>query len=404
MNKKIVIIEDAHDDYYALIGLLQNYAVEFFPSKTEFSDFSDLLNDFAVLREDDIAKDIISQIAAQQPDYILLDIGLNFNEEFDQSGKELEKKLLEAGIKQSSIYYLTNKQSENDHYIEKRGRSGLEVSLFEVFLKRCKIQRLATITSNTEVSGEAASQSSIIPTTKPTTTSPVPQIKHASNGITPLPPDPLIQATAEPGLLKVTRRFTNFKLTPVVTYLSDLAITYSFYTLILFLALAGAGYLLYVAWTEHSKVLNIAETTFIVFLPFLVVSGFFIFYIQSLRPYLLGNTIIVDRDFDKASRLMMLTKKLFISSLISYLFTKLIEILYLEFPPADKAGEPATEKSAIELFQVYHGTIQPLIQVYVTCGAIVLLVLYYIYLNSHTTGHSDKPDVDHNHPYNNNKV
>jgi hypothetical protein len=411
MTKKIVIIEDSYDDYHALIGILQAYDVSYFPSEDGFLDFANLLNDYAHFHEEDTCKEIISQITAEKPDYILLDIGLNFNEEFDVSGKELEKKMLTAGIGQQIIYYLTNKLPENStRYIAKRGGVGLEMSLYKVFIERCKINlKQAGIDPGVQVT-HANDQGT---SEAETLTDQLLKKEPAENTILPPstvdakkqkqkkpPVNPLLRATSEPRILKVIRRLASYKLTPILIYATDLIITYCFYLLIISLAFVGSRHLWNVIKTENDF-LNIAETTFIVYLPFLVISGFFIFYIQSLRPYLQGNTIIVDRDFDKASKLMMLTKKLFISSLISYLFTKLIGLLFLEKPATEAATQPANphsppppsvEKSASEIFQAYHGIHLPLIQVYVTAGAIFLLIGYYIYLNSHSTTIKDKDE------------
>ena len=120
---------------------------------------------------------------------------------------------------------------------------------------------------------------------------------------------------------------------------------------------------------NHFDLIHVAEYTFIAFLPFLIVFGLFTLYLQSLQPFVTGAEVRAS-DFEKASKLMMLTKKLFVSSLISYLFTKIIELI-----------NPEPVKSEVE--HLLPETFPALTQVYLLGGCIIILIAYYIYLSSH---------------------
>ena len=70
---------------------------------------------------------------------------------------------------------------------------------------------------------------------------------------------------------------------------------------------------------------------FLIFIPFFIVSGFYIFYKNSFRPILFGGKLAQDTDFNKGGLIMDTVKTIFISSIISYLIVKIIEIISAAF-------------------------------------------------------------------------
>ena len=180
------------------------------------------------------------------------------------------------------------------------------------------------------------------------------------------------------------RRYLEYKLGPAVQSSIDMVITALFYLLIFGLAFVGPVKIVQEA-RQSTEPLHLADIVFIAFLPLLVVFGFFVFYKQSLRP-LIGGAYMDNQDYDKASSLMMLTKKLFISSLISYLFIKLIELL---FPQAPVTGDLQNAPPENYFLRFYH-TGSPELQVLLIGAAILILMLFYIYLNNHRFRHSAK--------------
>lgn len=369
--KKVVIIEDSLYDYQKLTAILSQYEIEYYPKPTDFASFSQLLANYVRLPEEETLDHLREILKEFEPDYFLLDIGLNYNKKGnDRSGLLLKSVLLDKYFSGVPIYLISAKTGISTHeanFIYKKSNATLAGEISKKFLQENGIRQRQYVNGLASTSKENTSFNMS---------------------------DELEMESNLPKCLETIKRFEFYKVGPWIQFAIDRVITYLFYLSLLGLAVGGPVMILIEAIETHFKLLLVAETAFIAFLPLLVVFGFYVFYTQSLRPIIMEAD--PDIDFDVASRLMMLTKKLFISSLISYLFTKMIEFLFLEKPTEHKKvtqEHTETGSEAIKnLFNNYHNTDTPLAQLYVTGGVILILILFYIYLNHHQNHAHHQPE------------
>lgn len=141
-----------------------------------------------------------------------------------------------------------------------------------------------------------------------------------------------------------------------------------FYILIVISFALGGFRLIYSYIEYYDDLIHVAEYAFTAFLPLLIIVSLFALYKHSLRGYILDDPL-APKDIEEGSKLMMFSKKLFISSLASFLFLKMIEHIdsYSDY-------KSFTEREAgyILVFLVRLGSY---------FAGIFTLVGYYIYLN-----------------------
>ena len=144
--------------------------------------------------------------------------------------------------------------------------------------------------------------------------------------------------------------------------------------------------IIYYGFTSKLNAIIVAERLFIAFLPTLIVFGLYVFYERSIKRYIEGYVDDVDEEkINNTIAIFHFTKKLFIISLISYLFLKLVEIIFVK--------EIDTEYNYISQFKALYGEkTDPLFIIYITGGLIVLLMVFYIIISS---GHKEHKGDKH---------
>lgn len=79
---------------------------------------------------------------------------------------------------------------------------------------------------------------------------------------------------------------------------------------------------------EEKQMLQFAEHIFLYLIPFFIITGFYSYYIQTIRHFLDNRSFIIKPD--KASELLNISKNLFLTSILSYSLIKIIEYLFKE--------------------------------------------------------------------------
>ncbi|MCX6272757.1 MAG: hypothetical protein NTU44_16380 [Bacteroidetes bacterium] len=330
MENKVLIIEDSDIDFSDIFDSLSEYDVLVYPDRSNFDNFSDLLDEYARKKSTTVFENIKNIIIDFKPNFVLLDIGLNHDDPNDKTGLELQKSIIDKELKNcDTIIISSHSYQDKLPYIRKKSAASIKGQIEEKLIKKFGIPMKPNVT----------------------------QEKNDFN-------------IHKPKILLKFGDFEAYKILPWATFALDKIVTYSFYVLLITLFLAAPINVI-IKIFQGDELIQIAEFTFIAFLPFLITSGFLIFYTKSLKPYILQETVDDDSDnFDSSSNLMRLTKKLFVSSLLSYLFIKLIELLCFEKP---------TMK--ISIFQEFYKISNPFVQFYILIGFIIILILYYIYMD-----------------------
>ncbi len=352
-KQKVLLIEDLEAHYKRVKSFFDKYEVDFYPkSLEEYDELARMLLIYGrsiAERKPEFLQKIAQYIGEIKPDIVMIDLG------FDGDPQSLEKPGLDIiellnndfdpAIKKIIITaHADTGDIAHDGYIRKRSAVPIENQIKEIIIQPFKIKN----------KGAGAAASTAV--------------------------NEVLQPDAEKISLSALEKFSIFedsKISPWVSTVLDLLITYTFYLLIIGLFIMGPVDIYKNAIeTELNNekpidAFKIAERTFVAFLPFLICCGFYIFYTKSLRNYFFKS--IVDpriEDFEKSSVLMKLTKKLFVSSLISYLFIKLIELLCFERPHDEES-----------YFKSFYKNTDPFLQLYFTAGLIAILILYFIYID-----------------------
>ncbi|MGG7666898.1 hypothetical protein [Dyadobacter sp. BHUBP1] len=338
--KKILIADDSVYNLTSVYDFLFKYDVTLYPTENEIVPFSDLLFDFGSGQIDDGLERIVRKIEEFDPDIILLDVCLNDSVASNTSGYDIQKAIEDhSTLRSKEVFHLTRHQprffGNNRHIPKGSSMEGfLKAKIVEPFGLKRKVAEEPGIQDRMVKRLESQERNDSIQQI-------IDRIKRDQG-------DPF-KSLAD----SVDNAYTN-----KLKVYGDAIITTLFYITLPALFLAGVALIIKGAIKSEYNPIHIAEYAFISFLPFLMVFGFFTFYALSLRHYLRAEQVNED-SLDLASRLLMMTKTLFISSLISYVFTKLIEI-----------SELADEYQIAALF-----------------GIVVALTLYYFYLNSHKKSH-----------------
>jgi len=300
-NFKILILEDSEDDFKAIQEILMRYEVTLFPNTEEdhdsLSNKLDLLANYSKYSNNNesnknakgIANQIGNFVKNFEPNLILLDVGINFNNNEDKSGLLLYKVFKERNIKAEIIICskhnredITNgfEEIKNCEWIYKRRAGSLNDQIVDKIVKKYNL----TLLKN----------------------------------------DKPLNIISKKNYWKINSKTIDW----AVNFVFQLSI---------FVFACYAPISFYHVWSkgEENVAIQLAEHSFIAFLPMIIVTSFYIYYKRALSPYILNET--TDDNAPKikiASATMDLSKKLFISSFISY-----ISILLLEDLMADDKTE-----------------------------------------------------------------
>jgi hypothetical protein len=350
MKQRIIIIEDNITHYQIVSKELSQYDVIVYPKdEEEFYSFADVLTRYGKTGKQEHLGRIEKIIVEFKPTQVIIDLGLDYDNKSDKSGINV-KKIIDEKFPDAKQYIMS---------IFSEGNFGGELNYDGWINKDGTLSIPSQLMKNVIIPGK----------------------------FVPLPgrAQPSKNRFDRPKLLENLGIFENYKFSPWITFTIDILITYAFYFLIGFLFYKATITLYEKIW-EWESAIQIAEYIFIAFLPFLIVAGFFIFYKRSLSPYILKQRIDAKKeDFDSSGKLMTLTKKLFISSLISYLFIRLIELLFLDEQMESKIakgnghvpGESITPASPFKEF--YHDNYFN--QIYFLSGLIIVLIVYYLLID-----------------------
>lgn len=382
---KVLIIEDEESDYQRLITVLNRYDLDYYPKKDQFKEFAMLLSQFARKKKDtdEIFGKIKNKIQEYDPDFVFLDKSLRFNQKADKTGLEIKDRILDIYVPKAQVCIITVEtvslglSSLQDDVISiRKGSSvGLAAEVESKFIKRFNIGLKPD-----DIKGQVVLKE---PAETVAAQSAISEAKHkdlpngAAEGLekvetanTAQKDKPVRYATDFPLQFEKNNQFLIYKILPWFQSAVDYFITLVFFTLIVFQFYKG-GITLY----EHSvhgefKPILAAESAFITFLPSLIIFGFYVFYVHALRQYVM-KTPSTTLDFESSGKLLTLTKKMFIISLISYLFTKIVELL--------EAGY----KESYNFSFVNQAGIDLLFKVGLLLIIIILLVLFYMFLSNH---------------------
>lgn len=368
-RKKILIIEDIENDYLTLFKKLDAYELNIYPeNKAKFKDFAQKLTTYAI-QKDPISFDKIKEtIESVQPDIVFLDICLRpHKESYDQTGIILYEKIIANLPIRPEVFTLSTTLEEyipieDTTHISKNSDIGLGYEIENKLEKRSLIQKKSQPSIPQTNIDEDTTQSS------------------ASSG-------------KFPASYYTTNNIIHNKISPWFNSLLNYSITFFLLLTIVALFSAGVYFLLTKVINKYTEPVIIAEYSFISFLPTLIVFGFYVFYARSLRPYIVEDSK-TEVDFENSSKLLNLTKKLFISSLISYLFVKIIEIFqeYLDEKTPVTTATVTEKETMVTLPRTTPTSITELIaQVSIPLVLIISLILFYMYLNKHTVHSEKKP-------------
>jgi hypothetical protein len=345
-TQSVLIIEDDYFAYQKVNSFLTEHHIDVFPKENEFKDFRLALRDCAV------KADILSFDRIKGK---ILDFGIDFKfiildknlkgkkDDSDRTGDFIYDSFLKNQFPETSVLYYSKYEGQSDQSIHKSNDlEELQNSLYKLI-----IQPLEEIQE-------------VIPN------------KSKSD-------DELIKRTT--AKLKIHKWLSDkdiYKINPLAFFLIDKTIKYSFYIGILAMFIYAWVFLTYkilepLRKAQSIEPLQLAEYSFIAFLPFLIACGFYVFYRKSLSPYFLTDKIATD-DFSSSSELLSVTKKLFISSLLSYLFIKLIELIVPDKPNLSE-----------KIFNETYSSTNPFIQICFISSFILILILYQIYIEGYHT-------------------
>jgi len=412
----ILFIENDQNDVKLVREIFEKYnspglTFKVYPDDKSFHKFGQALLRFGLERSTANLLGIKKKIEMFSFEIVLLD--LHFLQGMsDYSGYLVRDEILDEHYPGVPLFYISSEKVDDPRYIKKAGRSELELELYEKIIRSVvtlaqEEQQTVLLTAQpveTTVETEQTTEQTVTTTAQTITTvervvttteEPAQQQGHADEQPAQTTP-PNAQQPKQPHKLNfdlenyqnsMNKRldppksylriseWEKYTARPVVSFLLDSFIKYSLYICIGLLFLLAPWFLLHQMYhvyilRDSTNPLKIAENVFLIFLPFLIACGFFVFYIKSLSPHIKQEAFPAD-NFEQASNLLKLTKKLFVSSLLSFLFIRFIELLILE-------GDTAPVKP--EFAKIYN-TVNPLMQLYLVTGFMVILILYYIYID-----------------------
>lgn len=296
--KKILIIEDDESHFNVISKILTARGFLIYPADiTQLNDFKKSLNPFIKIKNEKERIILEEKLSEINPDLILLDIRLNPNLDGDKSGITIFNNIISEKFCRIPVAIFSSfssrtissllANSENDVMVFSK-----EDDLDEGFVEDFVNTVIKWINEKLGI-----------------------EEKDDKNGKTP-----------------------NIFLKPVeydtskARATTNATILYSFYVSLIISSVLGVVLLVYniiLLISNPENIIRISENVFIIFLPLLIIAGFFVFYKNVLSVSISNHKgELSDQVVDSSTTLMKLTKKLFISSLISYLFIRVTELIY----------------------------------------------------------------------------
>lgn len=283
-----MIIDDDESHWGMLDKILEFYKISHYPSDSaQFQDVKKILLDFGSDIEE--AKKSVQALSGKMPEikYIFLDINL-FDKLNKHSGIRLKNEVLENIFKNAVYIFYTRYNLDDIKLLE--GYKGDE----EFIQKHTDPAILQRRIKDSFVSEYFKDRLNYSPKTSGWA---------------------LFQTKSE-NVFEPRIKFTLHVLISLFLFGALVAVT-----------IVSAVRILPSIAKEHS-VIKIIEQGFLLVLPTFIIFGFFVLYQRSLKQYLTSdNKEKYNVDWENASNFIELTKKLFISSLVSYLLITLIEIV-----------------------------------------------------------------------------
>lgn len=303
MSKTVLIIEDIEGHYNDLKVRFSNYGINVVPdSSNDFHTLARLLRSYATSSTPENLLLIHEKIKQYTFDFVLIDVNLN-DKDGNESGYSLAQDLFEKYYMDTELCFISNYaiHENSPNYIERLDGSTFDIEIYsKVILKLTGDSSESPITSKSDTL--------------------VPELKNKSQDT------PSLILTVHPTLAKIGNWEKNI-LFEFISPIVHTAIKYTFFFILFTLALYPPAYLIFKGIKEEFNPFKLAEYTFIIFIPFLVTSGFYVFYIRSISPYIRNMRPSTD-DVEKSSSILNLTKTLFVTSLVSYIILKIIDLLF----------------------------------------------------------------------------
>lgn len=331
MKHKILIFEDDQTYFEIIYNELSQYDVDIFPSPGKvFDEFSDSMLYYVKNPGEKTFNVIRDYVMKFTPDIVILDICFDATSDTDQSGKIIKSNLLDVDFPYAAVYYYSKRfknLSEENMQINKSPYLHTDVKN-----KIVKVYGFSPAHPKEPVMQE---QEVLIATSGDGGTGEMHSPSNSSNGHEDRAS---ISGQSNPSETPPSRRkrigfpeslsrwaeFERYKLSSWFSEVTDKFIIYIFYILIIISFALGGWRLVYSYYKYFDDLIHVAEYAFTAFLPLLIIVSLFALYKHSLRGYILDDPW-APKDIEEGSKLMMFSKKLFISSLASFLFLKMIE-------------------------------------------------------------------------------
>lgn len=370
MKNKILIFEDDETYFKIIYYELAKYDVDIYPSPgDEFNRFSNSMVYYASKPNDKNFGEIKNYVVEFNPNIVILDICFDENRPTDQSGMTVKSNLLDVDYRDTVVYYYSKRiKSYIDENLQINKsphlHADVKYKIADVFGFKLVNSR-KTVPSEQQVFATASKESSVSAEAGAHTNGTIgsghfekAEPKEQSSD-RPGPPPAKRKRIGFPESLSRWAEFERYNLSSWFSEVTDKIIVYIFYILIVISFALGGWRLLYSYYKYFNDLIHVAEYAFTAFLPLLIIVSLFALYKHSLRGYILDDPL-APKDIEEGSKLMMFSKKLFISSLASFLFLKMIEHI-------DSYSDYGVLVFLTKLGSYFAG--------------IFILVGYYIYLN-----------------------
>nr|WP_294942591.1 hypothetical protein [uncultured Mucilaginibacter sp.] len=379
---KIFVIEDYLYDWERIYDCLNDFNVDIYPSTTdEFDLLAKKLREFAVERNE-LNREVIEKLLSDfLPDVILLDISL-LNSKVDNSGVVIYEDIINKNIVFLETYVgvfttwgATVSLAFDDTKLKRFNKNEVGDSSIEIEMQDEIIPWLKTHINLVDKFENPADTPLQVNQDKQEKVSEIIETSCPSWILKIFPLKQVVVKGSKVKLGLIDRiRLKVKKLFLLSQTFVHYFVLFCFYVMIFFFAVTGSVFLVYEVLHmakevneqpgKNYEMINIAEYAFVAFLPLLVVISFYLFYDKSL-----GLSIKRQggggANIDEASKVMKVIKKLFISSIVSYLFIKMIEVIV----PSSQGHKDLNNGDFIRIFFL--------------AGTILFLIGYYVYLEYH---------------------
>jgi hypothetical protein len=336
MDISVLIFDDDQYDWEVLDNIFNSYNITHFPSNNaEFERTSDIIKNF-LLQDNAKVTDLLNELARSMPQvrHIFFDINLRREDNNDHSGVKFKTEHLEK-IFTGARFTLFSRFEEdmagnfytfNDEDYIQKGRA-IEHKMRKFVQKYFPLYKKVADTNKRKQ----------------------PRIKPLLSWVT--------------GMQEKIDR----DIGPPIKYIIHFLISFFLYGSLIVVTTFTAFTILPKIYNEHN-IIKIIEYVFLLILPTFIIFGFLVVYQRALKQYLTAQKTL-DVNFDDTGKMMEMSKRLFVSSLISYLFIMVID---LATPLPDKATGVANAASKIEYNRIY-----------ILSGIIIVLIAYYILISRH---------------------